>query len=370
MSASLNSEPVLELSLHLPLNGAWSAEVQVGSDVELEVDQVVSLKLLELELTGRVVRASIFAERLRVRLTGGELDWSAPVALKHYKTTTVGTVLADLELAPDASATTALPFWTRKGTTAGEATQSLATMLGVNWRVNPDGSLRIRAEAPTAVEPDAVEVSRDAARGIVEIAPEFAVVLPGTLVGDDQVGDVLYEYSAEQPLRCRYYTEQRARLRGALERLIRWMTRDALYLGTYTAAVVSQAADGTLDLMPDDARLRADGLQSVPIRHGLPGCTVEVAAGERVLLAFDGGDSRAPYAALWHPGQVIRVNIGGSEAVALAALVSARLDAIQAAFDAHTHLHSPGPGAPAPTAPPASPIGPLEPVAAEILHTA
>src|SRR5688572_7499775 len=250
MSAALNNEPGLELSLHLPMNGAWSAEVQVASDTELAVGDEVTLNLPGQDFTGRVVRASIFADRLRVRLTGGLTDWGAPVALKHYKATTVATVLADLGIEADSAQTTALPFWTRKATTAGEAVQALATMLGVQWRVNPDGTLRLRAEAPTLVDPKAVEISRDAGRGIVEIAPEFASVAPGCTVGEDSVGDVTYEVGADQPLRCRYYTEQRARLRGTLERLIRWVTRDSLYLGQFTAVVVSQAADGTLDLMP------------------------------------------------------------------------------------------------------------------------
>src|SRR5690606_15789866 len=119
--------------------------------------------------------------------------------------------------------------------------------------------------------------------------------------------------------------------------LIRWVTRDSLFLGQYTAVVQRQAADGTLDLLPDDPRLRGTGLQAVPIRHGLPGVEVEVPSGVRVLLGFDAGDSRRPYAALWHSEQVTAVRIGGSDAVALAPLVSARLDAIQAAFDTHIH---------------------------------
>jgi hypothetical protein len=36
--------------------------------------------------------------------------------------------------------------------------------------------------------------------------------------------------------------------------------------------------------------------------------------------------------------------------VALASLVLARLNALEAAFNGHTHVYSPGPGAPVPTA--------------------
>lgn len=362
---TLNGQPVLELDLHLPLNGAWSAEVQVAADAELAPGDLVTLGLPELELAGRVVRAGIFAERLRVRLTGGDVDWSAAQPAKHYKNTTTGQVIADVGVTTDQPLTDALAFWTRSPGTVGSTVAAVAEHMGVAWRVNPDGTIRIRAEAPESVDVTGlVETARDPARGLVEAAPESAVVVPGCLAGDDSVGDVLYSQGPDGLFRVRYYTEARARLRHALERVIRWVMRDTLYHGQYTADVVRQAADGTLDLLPHDDRLRGQGLQSVPIRHGLPGVTVEVPAGELVLLGFDSGDPSKPHAALWHPGQVTRVNIGGETAVALSDLVSARLDAIQAAFDAHIHPTGMGP-----SGPPPSPIGPLEPVASEVLHT-
>lgn len=61
---------------------------------------------------------------------------------------------------------------------------------------------------------------------------------------------------------------------------------------------------------------------------------------------------------------VFRVGGASADMVALAKLVQLALDKIQATFDAHTHMHPPGPSPPAPTSPPASPIGPLGPVAA------
>jgi hypothetical protein len=368
MTLTLNNDPVLLASLHLPMNGAWSAELQVSSDAEYAAGDIVTLGLPEQDFIGRVVRAAIFGERLRVRLTGGTVDWGQLVEARHYRDSDGDQALRDLGVATEAPLELDLPFWSRPQDTIGSCVQTLAGLAQVNWRVLPNGTVRIRVEEPFKVAPDAQEISRDPARGIVEVAPEAAVILPGTALGDDLIGDVLYDFG-EQGLRCRYYTESRARLRGAIERVVRWVMRDTLYLGQYVCTVVAQNADGTLDLLPDDLRVRASGLQSVPIRHGLPGVTVEVPAGERVLLSFGDGDPRQPYAALWHEGQVTKVRIGGEEAVALAALVSARLDAIQAKFDAHTHLYSPGPSAPAPTAPPASPIGALEPVASEVLET-
>ena len=172
------------------------------------------------------------------------------------------------------------------------------------------------------------------------------------------MGDVVYNLT-DDGVRCVYYTEARATLRGSLERLVRWITRDTIYLTLYSATVVRQAADGTLDLLPDDIRLQSSGLQGVPIRHGLPGVTVTVPANERVLLGFDSGDPARPYAALWHAGQVTSVQVGGSEPVALAALVSARLVTTTGTAAAQS-------GTAAATT---STVGPLDPVASEVLQT-
>lgn len=334
MSLTLNGEPVIAASLHLPLNGAWSAELQVSSDAALTPGATVRLGLPgDVVYVGRIVNAGIFGERLHARVTGSSTEWGRPIDVKHYRNADGDQAMRDLGIQTEAPLELDLPFWTRPLGTIGDAVQALATLAQVNWRVLSNGTVRMRAEAPFAVEPDAVEISRDDARGIVEVAPEFAFIQPGTTLGDDQIGDVIYTFG-EEGLRCRYYTQQRAKLRGGLERLIRWVTRDAFYLGQFTCQVISQAGDGTLDLLPDDLRLRAQGLQSVPIRHGLPGVTVKVTPGARVLLGFDGGDPRQPYAALWHEGSVLEVAIGGTLPVAIAQLVDAQLNALRTAITA------------------------------------
>lgn len=99
----------------------------------------------------------------------------------------------------------------------------------------------------------------------------------------------------------------RDRLAGALEKLVAWFTRERPFLKLYPASVVVQNADGTLDLLPEDEAIRGGGLQGIPIRHGLPGVTVQVGAGQRVRVGFDGADRRAPYAALWDTAGTAKV---------------------------------------------------------------
>ncbi len=362
----LNGQPVIQLNLHLVTKGAWSAELQVASDAAPTVGDAATLTVLDLTLAGRVSRTGTFADRVSLRLTGGAVEWTGAVTAKHYKDVTVDLLLKDLGLTLDQSNQTKIEFWTRQVGTVGQAVEEIAQRLGFNWRINPDGTLLMRAESPTPVDgASAVQQDRDTARGIVTLAlNEEAPFLPGTKLGDDVLGDVLYEVDSSAPLRCRYYTEARGVLRGAMERLVRWVMRDSIYLGQYTAKVERQASDGSLDLTPDDVRLRATGLQSVPIRHGLPGCEVDVPVGELVLLAFDAGDPRKPYAALWHEGQITAVRIGGKRAVAMADLTKARIDALQQAVD--THIHPTGVG---PSGPNSAPIGPLDDVSSTVVFT-
>lgn len=117
-------------------------------------------------------------------------------------------------------------------------------------------------------------------------------------------------------------------LADALEVIIERVMRRVDHHALYPARVVAQNADGTLDLVPDSTRVPS--CQRVPYRT-LRGLSVEVTAGARVLLGYEGGDPGLPYAALWEPGDatVVRVNDGtsrvardGEDVVATAAMVA------------------------------------------------
>lgn len=349
---TLDGATVLSFSLSLPMSGAWSADVQVAASDAPVAGARASLQLPGADAwSGLVKRSGVFGDRVQVRLIGGHLDWQATVEARNYRNVSLETVLYDLGVETDQSVSTQVQFWTRSSGSIGQSVQQVADYLGLNWRINPDGTVRLRAESPTAVSADHVEIERIESRGLIVVAPENAVIVPGCLLGSDSVGDVVYD-DAEDGLRCRYYTDSRGRIRQALERLVRWVTRDALYLGTYSAQVVRQAADGTLDLMPHDERIRSNGFQAVPIRHGLPGVSeVQVVPGETVLLGFDNGSPDKPYAAVFYSGsalklafQVLSFEVGGVLPVAMAQLVDAALAAHLTAFNTHTHAVAAAPG--------------------------
>ncbi|HUB09467.1 MAG TPA: hypothetical protein VMB50_20855 [Myxococcales bacterium] len=88
------------------------------------------------------------------------------------------------------------------------------------------------------------------------------------------------------------------RLKRSFAAIIRAVFPAIDYWGEFPATVVSQNADGSLELQPDD-RVRWPSLSKVPLKHTAPGVTITVAQGTRVRFGFDGGDPGSPRAALF-----------------------------------------------------------------------
>jgi len=85
------------------------------------------------------------------------------------------------------------------------------------------------------------------------------------------------------------------------------------FFAAYPSRVVVQNADGTLDVLPDDPRIPSKA--AVPIRS-LPGVTLKVTPGARVLLGFEDGDPKKPIATLWEGQGLISMSVGGERPVA------------------------------------------------------
>lgn len=108
----------------------------------------------------------------------------------------------------------------------------------------------------------------------------------------------------------------------------------------YGATIVSQAADDTVGLRPDDARIPSvDGCALA-----VPGGTAKVTAGQRCMLGWNGADPSKPYATLWGSDGLTTLEIGtAADFVAMAAKVKTDLDAIVNAFNTHVHVTPSGP---------------------------
>lgn len=140
------------------------------------------------------------------------------------------------------------------------------------------------------------------------------------------------------------------RVKDGLMKMVRKFTHmfivDSIdHLAAYQCTVVTQNADGTLDLKPDDTRLPA--YVSVPIRYGVPGISATVSNGARILLEFAGGNPQRPIATVWEMASVTSltvranlINLGGSTGLqgsGLGANIRTELDTLWNDFLLHTH---------------------------------
>jgi hypothetical protein len=85
-----------------------------------------------------------------------------------------------------------------------------------------------------------------------------------------------------------------SRLVASLFALVRSALTRIDFLALYSAKVVLQNADGTLELQPDDERV--PGASKVPFRYGVPGVRAKIKPGARVLLGWENGNPASPYA--------------------------------------------------------------------------
>lgn len=102
------------------------------------------------------------------------------------------------------------------------------------------------------------------------------------------------------------------RLKAGIEAFVTRLVAKYDYTALYPCTVVSQNADGTLELRPDSPNV--PGLSRVPIRYGTPGVSATVQQGARVLLGFQGMDPKLHYAALWEDHDLVTLSLGGGTA--------------------------------------------------------
>lgn len=90
-------------------------------------------------------------------------------------------------------------------------------------------------------------------------------------------------------------TQSLDRLGAAFDTCVEAALPSVDYDALYTCQVISQNADGTLDLQPNSSRV--PGQKNIPIRLGFPG-TLSVQAGTSMLLGWENGDPSVPFACL------------------------------------------------------------------------
>lgn len=295
MSAlTLGGADVLELALELPASGRWHARVTTAAEPRGGVLESFDGAL---RLVGSIAEGAAYAGSWRSRLVAGAggLDRDLPaVAYRYPSAGVVAQAIAQETgevLAATPALSTSLPAWERLAGPAHRALDLLASAIGVPWRVRPSGELAFEAPSwgPTD-DPSAVEVARDPARGSLTLAVQVPRLLAGTTVRGVRASLVLHRL-AEAGFETIIFDRD---LRAGLARLVRRHLPALDYLALYPARVVTQAADGSVDVRPDDERLPA--LTRVPLSMPIPGLRVLVAPGTSVLVGWTSGDPSKPFA--------------------------------------------------------------------------
>ena len=307
---------------YLPaFSGNWSAHLELADLVEPPTGKV-TLTWLGEPLAGQVLRSGkSTAGRVFVYVAGGNghLGQAVPPVLsaKLYRNVQARVALADILAAAGESLSSTsdtsllgrqLASWPRRNDTACALLDDLARELEAIWRVLPDGSIYFGSNtfAETVLAQPLQQLDdQDPAYATGLFVPHSFGPLPGESYEGRRVGAAHYTISPEGPFLQLWFLDAATQeldggnLRRSLAELIKETVRIDWY-GTYPGKVVTQRADGTLDVQFDSRLIPP--LPSVRYRTFAPGARLSVASGSRVDVTFDNADPLAPVAHLFDPG--------------------------------------------------------------------
>ncbi len=208
---SIGGAPVLDVRLTMPRVGAWVLEAGLMSDAppagKVSVRFGEQGAQLELKGTVAVGEAAFGATVARVRAGAGRLG--ALAAPKHWRSTTVGTVLTDLleqageSLSPACAQEVLqlfLAVWTINERPVGQAVTELlaAVATDVAWRTLADGTLWVGRELWPVAAPEHELLSYDPLNDRVLYASLDKLVLPGQTFRGRRVSNVEHSLRGEQ----------------------------------------------------------------------------------------------------------------------------------------------------------------------------
>lgn len=313
-------------------SGNWTAHLELANLVPAPTG-LVTLSWLGRELTGQVVRGGqTKSGRVFVLVAGGSghLGQAAPPQLtaRGYQNCPLSRILADLaadaseSLSPTISAqvlSRTIASWPRRKVLASACLDDLARALGLVWRVLQDGTLWLGVpaftesvvEQPMQLLDDQDPSQSTALYSLLRFGP-----LPGEAYDGQKVGDAHYRISASGDglpgpgafVRLWWLDAASTELDGG--RLIKDfadLVKQCVpvdWLASYSARVVSQSADGTLEVVFDTKLLPPR--KGVPYRTLVDGARLVIDAGARCVVHFDNGQPSNPVADLFDHGLATR----------------------------------------------------------------
>lgn len=294
--------PILAADVAMPYIGCWHIDGEASGEQAPTGSKTFVDHDIVFECT--IVRATVIGGRVKFRAVGGKGKMSTTVPARHWVKPQVGTVVRDILAAcgetlsstVEASVLSArVDQWKRNEGPASRALQAICDNQGLIWRVLRDGTVWLGVESYPVTTVKHVLIDEDWSAGIIEIAPEAPDLLPGVTFRDQRIQYVVHQIRSGS-LRSEASLSTPG---GLLDRYLAGVRQEIQYSRSYPARVVSQNADGTLQVLLDDASMKGNGVNKVIIRTGLPGFECNVQRGARVSVEFENGDPSATRASLW-----------------------------------------------------------------------
>jgi hypothetical protein len=205
MSFTANGLAIFAAKVMFPRNGAWTATL--ACDAARDLVRPVTITLGTLTLLGTVVRSGNASGTQQALIIGGRGGLSRQLAPRSYRNVGFNLIVQDLLtesgeiLSPDSNAAQLnilTPHWVRPIQRASEQLTTVATALGIGWRVQPNGSVRLGADLWKPVpKGTAILLDRQPQNGSRVYGVNTATVLPGVLFDGRRVNAVEYCVSGD-----------------------------------------------------------------------------------------------------------------------------------------------------------------------------
>lgn len=183
------SAAILRATVHLPLSGVWSADLEVDTDEDL-----TGRCALEADgaawLSGTVTEGGVSHGLWRGRIVGGAGGLRGTLPTRAYRDATLADVLGDAlresgeALSGTSSAlTNACRLWHRTEGAAARTVAAVASSAGYSWRVLADGTVWLGVEGwPAGPDIDVTLVERDPSQRRWTLGGDVLSLAPGTLL--------------------------------------------------------------------------------------------------------------------------------------------------------------------------------------------
>jgi hypothetical protein len=297
---------LLAVEVSMPVTSSWHATIDLDTEEEPSGPFVFRIGEVEFRCTVVPGRSGHFGGRTKIRVVGGAGGLSKKLKARNYSggITTVRQVLDDILRESGESLSSQsdpsilgrqLNSWHRTEQEANRALTMLCDKVGANWRVLRDGTIWIGVDTWPEVAPDGELIDEDWADGVITVSSDNPTGVPGVTISGQQIEQVVHRMD-RQGIRSDFYARSP---KSILNRFLRPLRTEIDYTKKYRCRVSAQNSDRTLQLVPDDPKMKGQGLDRVPIRVGLPGMKIFVESGARCNLGFENGDPSQPYATDW-----------------------------------------------------------------------